>query len=190
MRYDTIMNHRSLVFVDIETTGTSPRNSRILEIGAIKVENLEVTDTFNTLLNIDDTIPQFITNLTGITNEMIVSSPYFVDIAETFSNFVNDAIFIAHNVGFDYNFLQMEYRQIGQQFNMDKICTVKLSRNVYPNQQRHNLDTIIKTHGFNVNSRHRALDDAQVLVDLFQKIYANYGIKTFAILDKVLSRSR
>lgn len=184
------MNHRPLVFIDLETTGASTRDSRILEIGAIRVEKLKVVETFSTLIKVDDPISPFITNLTGIDENMIKSSPRFADIADQLRKFMHEAIFVAHNVGFDYSFMQLEYRNLNQKFSMDKLCTVRLSRAFYPKQHRHNLDTIIATHGFTVNNRHRALDDAQVLVDFFNKIIAENGIQTFAGMDKLVRYAR
>ncbi len=184
------MTHRPLVFIDIETTGASARDSRVLEIGAIKMQDLKVVDTFSTLIKVDQVIPPFITNLTGINDTMVRDAPEFHEIAEALRSFMTDAVFVAHNVNFDYQFIQMEYRRLGQKFSMDKVCTVRLSRRIYPEQRRHNLDTIIQTHGFRVSNRHRALDDAQVLVDLFNKIYDSHGLATFTSIDKLLSRAR
>jgi DNA polymerase-3 subunit epsilon len=184
------MNHRPLIFIDLETTGASTRDSRVLEIGAIRVENLQVVDSYSTLLRVPRPIPPFITNLTGIDDSMTKDAPSFADIADTLRDFMYGGIFVAHNVGFDYSFMQLEYRSLGQKFSMDKLCTVRLSRAFYPEQRRHNLDTIISTHGFVVNSRHRALDDAQVLVDFFNKIIANHDLQTFAKMDKLIRYAR
>jgi len=184
------MNHRPLVFIDLETTGASTRDSRILEIGAIRVEKLKVVATYSSLVNANQHIPPFITNLTGIDDSMIADAPTFASIADELKNFLNGAIFVAHNVGFDYSFMQLEYRTINQKFSMDKLCTVRLSRSFYPDQSRHNLDTIIRTHGFNVSNRHRALDDAQVLVDFFNKLIAENGMRTFTKMDSLIRYAR
>lgn len=184
------MNHRPLIFIDLETTGASTRNSRVLEIGAIRVENLKIVDRYSTLLSIEQPIPTFITTLTGIDDSMMHGAPSFLDIADKLRDFMHDGIFVAHNVGFDYSFMQLEYRLLGQKFGMDKLCTVRLSRVFYPEQRRHNLDTIISTHGFSVQSRHRALDDAQVLVDFFNKIVTTNGLRTFAKMDKLIRNAR
>lgn len=184
------MNHRPLVFIDLETTGASTRDSRVLEIGAIRVEKLKVVDTFSSLIKVDEPIPPFITGLTGIDTTMTKNSPRFADIADRLRAFMDGAIFVAHNVCFDYSFMQLEYRNLNQKFSMDKLCTVRLSRSFYPGQRRHNLDTIITTHGFKVDNRHRALDDAQVLVDFFNKIIDENGIQTFAVMNKLVRYAR
>jgi len=184
------MNHRPLVFLDIETTGTSPHNSRVLEIGALRVENGKTVASYSQLLSPETPIPSFITSLTGITTAMTVNSPIFGSIASELEEFLRGAIFVAHNVAFDYNFIKTEFQNIGRSFNMDRLCTVRLSRALYPSQQRHNLDTIISTHGFTVSSRHRALDDAQVLVDFFHKSVDTHGLAVFASMDKITKFAR
>ena len=183
------MKHRPFVFLDIETTGTSPYNSRVLEIGALRVENGEVVAKYEQLLSPPGIIPSFITNLTGITNQMTAGSPLFASIADELDEFLQGALFIAHNVGFDYGFIKAEYQLLGKKFDMDRLCTVRLSRALYPEQRRHNLDTLIQTHGFVVPSRHRALDDAQVLVDFFNKSLDTHGLRVFSAMDKLIKRA-
>jgi len=102
-----------VVFVDIETTGGSYRNSRILEVAAIRYENGQVTDEFSTLIDPEAYIPASITSLTGIRAQDIVDAPVFADIAERFSEIMNGAVFIAHNVRFDYSFIKNEFAMIG-----------------------------------------------------------------------------
>jgi DNA polymerase-3 subunit epsilon len=184
------MQHRPLVFLDIETTGGSHLNSRVLEIGALRVENGHVVATMNRLIDPQESVPTFITGLTGISNEMIVGAPTFSEVVDELHGLLDGAIFIAHNVAFDYNFIKMEYRNIQRPFNMDRLCTVRLSRSLYPAQRRHNLDTLIAAHGFTVSSRHRALDDAQVLFDFYQKSIAEHGLKAHAAMSKILTKAR
>lgn len=184
------MNHRPLVFLDIETTGAAPHNSRVLEIGALRVENGKTIASYSQLLSPETPIPPFITNLTGITGAMTANSPIFGSIANELEEFLRGAIFVAHNVAFDYNFIKAEFKKIDRTFNMDRLCTVRLSRALYPTQQRHNLDTLIATHGFMVSSRHRALDDAQVLVDFFHKSLNTHGLAVYAAMDKLTKYAR
>ena len=184
------MIQRPLVFIDIETTGGSHMNSRVLEIGAIRVENKKVVKTISTLVHPQESVPHFITGLTGIDNQMIIGAPTFDKIADELQSILEDAIFVAHNVSFDYNFIKMEFRKLGIQFNMDRLCTVRLSRALYPNQRRHNLDTVIATHGFVVENRHRAQDDAKVLFQFYNKILEEHDLKAIAAMDKVLTSAR
>src|SRR5882757_4236946 len=163
------MTHKPFVFLDIETTGGSPLSSRITEIGAVRVEDDKVVGTFNELVNPEQHVPSFITKMTGISDDMLWDAPLFRGIADDLELFLDGAIFVAHNVNFDYSFIKAAYGEIGARFNMDRLCTARLSRRLYPDQPRHNLDTIIERHGFVVKDRHRALDDAKVLFDFYQK---------------------
>jgi DNA polymerase-3 subunit epsilon len=128
------MNHRPFVFLDIETTGGSPLSARITEIGAVRVENNQITRTFNKLINPEQNVPGYITRLTGIDDSMLWDAPLFKSIADELDMLLNGAIFIAHNVSFDYSFIQAEYQRVGSPFAMDRLCTVRLSRHLYPDQ--------------------------------------------------------
>jgi DNA polymerase-3 subunit epsilon len=183
------MPSKPLVFLDIETTGASAQNSRVIEIGAIRVENGQISDTFNHLVSPGTFVPSFITGLTGIDDTMLDGKPTFSEIAESLKEFLAGSIFVAHNVGFDYSFIKMEYRLLREVFDMDHLCTVRLSRALYPEQRRHNLDTIIQAHGFNVDSRHRALDDAKVLYEFYMKALAEHGEKTHIAMQRILKKS-
>ncbi|MEI6481215.1 MAG: 3'-5' exonuclease [Candidatus Saccharibacteria bacterium] len=183
------MSDQPLVFLDIETTGASAQSSRVIEIGAVRVESGKITDTFNQLISPGTYIPSFITGLTGIDDRMLEGKPMFSDIARKLQDFLQGSIFVAHNVAFDYSFLKMEYRLLSEAFAMDRLCTVRLSRALYPEQRRHNLDTIIATHGFTVNSRHRALDDAKVLYEFYLKALSEHGENTHVAMQRILKKS-
>jgi DNA polymerase-3 subunit epsilon len=103
--------------------------------------------------------------------------------------FLRDAIFVAHNVSFDYSFIKAEFAGIGSSFNMDRFCTARLSRRLYPEQARHNLDTVIQAHGIAVKNRHRALDDASVLHEFYKKALDEHGLRLFAEIDKIMVRT-
>lgn len=173
MRYDSPM-----VFVDLETTGASANSSRILEIGLHRVENLKLVKSYETLVNPEEFIPSFITQLTGIQDDHVTWSPTFKEISSELRQLLSGATFVAHNVGFDYSFLYKEFKNCGITFNPQKLCTVKLSRSLYPQFRRHNLDSLIARHGFSINSRHRASDDALVLWKFYQKILRTFDIAT------------
>ena len=165
-----MLNEKNFTIVDVETTGGSPFFSRVIEVGLLRVENGEVVEEFQTLLNPGTPIPEFITGITGITDRDVANSPTFADIAEDLLRKFQDAVFVAHNASFDYGFINEEFRRIGYTFNVDRMCTVKLSRAVYKEHKRHNLTTIIERHGFVCENRHRAFDDAKVLWDFMQLV--------------------
>ena len=185
------VKHRPLVFLDIETTGLSAREGRITEIGALRVENHKVTATFKQLINPEVAIPPFITRLTGITNEMLWESPTFRTIADELDVFLDGALFVAHNVGFDYSFIKAEFEKVGNKnFAMDRACTAKLSRRLYPEHRSHALDRIIERMNLDVVNRHRAYDDAEVLWKFFQAEYAKRDLELFLHVNKLTTYAR
>lgn len=185
------MTHRPLVFLDIETTGGSPYDSRITEIGALRVEDGKVVATYNQLLDPGQPIPPFIVRLTGITDDMVVGQPAFGAVAKDLKRFLDGSVFVAHNVNFDYSFIKESYRRLGvaTDFNFDRFCTARLSRQLYPQQARHNLDTIIAAHGIDVVDRHRALDDARVLHEFYQKALDEHGLRVYAAINRIMTRT-
>ena len=133
------MFREPVVFVDIETTGGSYRNSRVLEVAAIRVENGQITREFHSMVDPETYIPETITRITGITAADIVDAPRFEGIADELRDIIDGAIFIAHNVRFDYSFLKAEFALAGMQFTPKLLCTVRLSRALYPHHQGHSL---------------------------------------------------
>ncbi|HWT55890.1 MAG TPA: 3'-5' exonuclease [Candidatus Microsaccharimonas sp.] len=185
------MQHRPLVFLDIETTGMSPTTGgRITEIGALRVENGKVVGTFSQLINPEQHVPSFISKMTGISDDMLWEAPLFKSIAADLELFLDDAIFIAHNVNFDYSFIKAAFVEMGSKFTMDRLCTARLSRRLYPDQPRHNLDTIIARHGFVVADRHRAFDDAKVLWEFWQRALEDHGLEAYRAMDHLLVKTR
>lgn len=173
-----------VVFVDIETTGGSPKNSRVLEVAAIRVEGGKVVDTFCTLLNPEMPVPYYITRLTGIGEADIVGAPVFADIADRLREICQGAVFVAHFARFDYSFISAEYRALGQEFSPSMLCTVKLSRALYPSAQGHSLEKLLERHSIQVSARHRAYDDALALWSFCQIAYAAHGQDAFAAATK------
>ena len=147
------------VIVDIETTGGNVTHDRITEIAIIEVSSEGVKE-WSTLINPRLRIPENIQNLTGITNEMVGSAPYFEQVAKEIVLRLQDKLFIAHNVRFDYGFIRNEFSRLAYPFKAKLMCTVKLSRNLYAEHKGHSLEKIITRHKINVTNRHRALDDA------------------------------
>ena len=152
--------------VDIETTGGTKGNHRITEIGAVKVVAGEVVDRWQSLVNPQRHISSFITNLTGITNEMVQDAPLFSDIAESLRVFLEGSIFVAHNVNFDYGFIKEEFARLEQSFSMPKLCTVKEMKRHYPGYESYGLGKICKEFDISLESHHRAMCDAEAAAQL------------------------
>ena len=168
--------HQPLVFVDLETTGAVATGDRITEIGIVEVSDAGVSE-WSTLVNPQTRISDFIERLTGISNAMVADAPTFVTIAEEVLERLRGRLFIAHNARFDYGFLKNEFKRAGCDFRATVLCTVKLSRRLYPGHARHNLDALIERHGLKVSDRHRALGDARLLWQFWQKTVADLGEK-------------
>ncbi|MEO1201437.1 MAG: exonuclease domain-containing protein [Pseudomonadota bacterium] len=154
------------VVVDVETTGGKGANHRVTEIGAVKVQGGQVIDRFSTLLNPQRTIPPGITRLTGISEAMVRSAPYFVDIADDFEAFMGDAIFVAHNVEFDYRFISAEFKRLGRSFRHAKLCTCASMRKLYPGHRSYSLNALCAAYDIPLKNHHRALCDAEAAAEL------------------------
>jgi len=157
-----------LVFVDLETTGTSPKHHRVIEVGILRVEAGKVVAEYRQLVNPGEPVPPFITSLTGISSAMLVDAPTFDEVALEVAELLEGGLFIAHSARFDYGFLNEEFRRLKIAFSYPYLCTAKLSRSLFPQYRRHNLDSIIERFDLDAGDRHRALDDARVLWQLLQ----------------------
>jgi DNA polymerase-3 subunit epsilon len=173
------MQGEPLVFVDVETTGGMAQSSRILEIGALRVENGVVVNYLNQVIDPEEPVPRWITELTGIEQAETAGKPTFADVVPQLAQLFQGAVFIAHNVSFDYSFFTEEFRRVGQNFDMHKLCTVRLSRALYPSERSHRLDAVIARHGYQVAKRHRAYDDAEVLHKFYHENLAQFGADHF-----------
>lgn len=158
--------------MDVETTGGQAQTDRITEIAAIRVENGEIVSEIVTLLDPQHYIPAYITQLTGISSQDVEGKPLFSDIASNLSALFENATMVAHNVRFDYSFLKAEFKRAGVAFRPKMLCTVKLSRRLYPEQRRHRLSDLIAVHGLTFKERHRAYDDAHAMWQFWQKVHA------------------
>ncbi|HRH55543.1 MAG TPA: exonuclease domain-containing protein [Candidatus Paceibacterota bacterium] len=152
-------------FVDVETTGTSARYGQIIEIGIIRVEDGFITDTYQTLLKPAGPLPPVITSITGIQDKDLEDAPVFESVSGRIQELLEGAIFVAHNAAFDYSFVKQEFSRLGIRWNAKSLCTVKVSRHLFPAFDRHNLDALIARHGLSMENRHRAYDDAYALVE-------------------------
>lgn len=183
------MNFDKLVFLDLETTGTNPVADRITEIGLVEVDASGKAVHWSSLVNPEVPIPSFIQGLTGISNAMVKDAPTFAELAPALHDRLQGALFIAHNARFDYGFLRNAFSEAGLPFKADVLCTVKLSRALYPGERKHNLDSLIERHALKADARHRALADADLLWQLWQKLKATLPAETLgAALQSLLQR--
>jgi DNA polymerase III subunit epsilon len=159
-----------LAFVDLETTGGNPLVDRVTEVGVILINEVGVRE-WSQLLYPQTRIPAFIERLTGITNEMVLDAPRFKDIAQELNSLLEGYLFIAHNARFDYGFLKNEFKRLDIVFRPNILCSVKLSRALFPEHKHHNLDALITRHQLTVSDRHRALGDAQLIYQFWQDIH-------------------
>lgn len=152
-----------VVFLDVETTGAHPAYDRVTEVGLIEVDRGRLLGEWSTLVNPGESIPPAIQALTGITNEMVALAPSFAEIARELHARLEGKLLVAHNARFDYGFLRNEFKRAGLRYASRVLCTVKLSRRLYPREARHNLDALMARHGVACDGRHRALGDARAL---------------------------
>ena len=151
--------------IDVETTGQS---NRMTEISIFKYDGHTVIDEFTSLINPESFIPQHITALTGIDNQLVANAPRFEEVAQDILNITADTIFVAHNVNFDYNVINGEFQRIGLEFTRKKLCTVRLSRRLLPGHRSYSLGKLCKALDINLVDRHRARGDAEATVILFE----------------------
>ena len=168
--------------VDIETTGNGYKGQKITEISIFLFDGQKVIDEFTSLVNPEQRIPPFITNLTGITEAMVSTAPKFYEIAKKIVEITKDAIFVAHNVNFDYNIVRDEFKSLGFDYKRKKLCTVRLSRKIIPGLSSYSLGNICTAEGIEIAERHRAKGDAEATVELFRRLLKrdhNFTINSF-----------
>ena len=165
------MLDRPLVFLDLETTGATAHVDRITEIGLVEVDRGNYVGEWSSLVNPQRRIPPPIQALTGINDAMVADAPTFEQLAPSLYRRLADKVLVAHNARFDYGFLRNEFRRLGYDYAPKVLCTVKLSRRLFPHERRHNLDSLIERHNLSCETRHRALADARVLWDFTQHIH-------------------
>ena len=162
-------------FLDLETTGIDPISERIVEVGLVKVRNNEIIEEYSQLVNPKQPMSAYVTQLTGIKPVELLSAPTFDEIADELEALLADSLLVAHNVRFDYSFLEAEYSRLVKPFDYPYLCSVKLSRYLYPEHVRHGLDAIMNRFDIACSDRHRAFDDAKVIHEFFQKSQEKLG---------------
>ncbi len=180
---------RPLAFVDLETTGATATTDRITEIGIVTVDADGRVEEWQQLVNPETRIPPFIEQLTGISDALVAGAPPFAEIANEVLSRLEGRLFIAHNARFDYGFLQNAFKRLGLPFRAPMLCTVKLSRTLFPEHKRHNLDSLAERHGLLVDGRHRALADARLIHQFWQRIHEFPGpAAVAAAIDRIEPR--
>lgn len=160
---------KKFAIVDIETTGSWSASTGITEIAILVHDTKQVVDSFHSLLNPGSPILPFVSRMTGITNEMVADAPAFHEVANQVWNITDGCVFVAHSVNFDYSYIRRSFKSLGADFRRNKLCTVRLSRKLFPGYRSYSLGSICADLGIPFEDRHRALGDAKATVRLFEK---------------------
>ncbi|MCB1916902.1 MAG: ethanolamine utilization protein [Rhodocyclaceae bacterium] len=164
----------ALAIIDVETTGARPLDDRITEVAVVRIEHGRQVARWSSLVDPGVPIPAQIRHITGISDAMVAAAPGFAALADELRRLLADAVFVAHNARFDYAFVRNAFRRCGEPFEADVLCTVKLSRTLYPQFRRHGLDALIDRHGLACAARHRALGDVDALAEFLQRVEADF----------------
>ncbi|MEL7159768.1 MAG: exonuclease domain-containing protein, partial [Bacteroidota bacterium] len=160
--------NKEYAIIDVETTGGRASRHRVTEIGIVIFDGEKVLETYQTLVNPEMRIPAGITELTGITMEMVADAPKFHEVARRVVELTQDRIFVAHNSRFDYDFIREEYRRLGYTFSRKQLCTVRLTRKTYPGLPSYSLGNLTRHFGIKLDNHHRALADAEATTELLK----------------------
>ena len=184
-----LLKELDFVVVDLEATGAKMPPNRVIELGAYRICKGRIVDKFLTLVNPEIPIPRFVISLTGITNEMVKSAPLFADVAPRWLDFVSDAVLIAHNAPFDTSFLNHEISRVypGHRMVNSHLCTVRLSRRVFPGLNNYRLDTVADHFSIPISHRHRAGSDALATAEVFLHLlsrFEDHGVMDLAAARK------
>ncbi|HQU82988.1 MAG TPA: exonuclease domain-containing protein [Pyrinomonadaceae bacterium] len=178
------------VVFDLETTGAKCPPCRVTEIGAYRVKNGAIVDEFQTLINPEMPIPSFISQLTGISNEMVKNAPKFREIVLDFLDFIGDSVLVAHNASFDMRFLNHEIGIVYDKYRLANphLCTVQLSRKLLPDIENHRLNTVAEHFRIALINHHRAAEDARatahIFINLLEDLH-NRGVHDYASAKKL-----
>ncbi|WP_416198002.1 MAG: PolC-type DNA polymerase III [Sporanaerobacter sp.] len=181
------------VVFDIETTGFSPINDKITEIGAVKIKNGEIVDRYNQLINPEVSIPEKIVDLTGITDELVRDKPTIDNILPDFNNFIGDSVLVAHNASFDVGFIRQNLSKLGMDIENPILDTLELTRSLFPELKSHKLNIVAKHLNISLENHHRAVDDAEATAQIFLKcknILLEKGIKKLDEINTKLANNK
>jgi DNA polymerase-3 subunit epsilon len=165
----------ALACVDLETTGGTSAHDRIIEVGIVLLDGGRVVEEWSSLVDPGRCIPSSIAQFTGIDDRLVAGAPRFEDLHREIRRRLDGRLFIAHNARFDHGFLRSEFRRLDERFAPPMLCTVRLSRRLFPGERGHGLDALIERHGLRCDARHRALGDARVLPALLEAFAARVG---------------
>jgi DNA polymerase-3 subunit epsilon len=177
-----------VAFVDVETTGGAHDVHRVIDVAVVGVTGGHVDFEWHTLVNPGVHVPSGITALTGIDDDLLLDAPRFEDVADELLRRLDGRVFVAHNARFDYGFIRRELARAGHDWRSPSLCTVRLSRRLYPELERHNLDSVIDFHGLDVGTRHRALPDAQALLKFWSVLRESFAPSELQAALEVLLR--
>ena len=173
------------VVFDLETTGFSPETNRIIEIGAVKVQQGKIIDKFSTFVNPEVPIPFRIEQLTSINDSMVIDAPVIADILPEFMKFCEGCVMVAHNADFDMSFIKKNCQRLGMECAPTIVDTVAMARVLLPNLNRFKLDTVAKALGVSLDNHHRAVDDAGCTAEIFVKFIEMLKERGLSTLDEV-----
>ena len=182
------MYEQPLAIVDVETTGSDPATDRVTEIAVLEVNKFVLNERWSTLVNPGAPVPGAIQALTGITQDMVDAAPRFSDLAAELYERLAGRVFVAHNARFDYGFLRREFERTGYRYVAKTLCTVRLSRRLYPGEGGHDLDSLIERHGLECEARHRALPDAAALWQFLRLALEEHGDEVFGVAARQVAR--
>ncbi|MEJ6685680.1 MAG: exonuclease domain-containing protein [Crocinitomicaceae bacterium] len=177
----------NFVIVDVETTGGSPKSSKITEIAMYKYDGIQIIDEYTSLVNPEIEIPEFIVRLTGITNDLVKNAPKFYEIAKTVIEFCEETTFVAHNVSFDYGMFRSEFKTLGYDFRKPHLCTVQAARQIIPGHDSYSLGKLSRSIGIEIKNRHRAGGDAFATTKLFDLLYQKNKNKLHSFIKEELN---
>ncbi len=185
-----ILLESTFVSIDVEATGVDPSKSEIIEIACVRVEGGVITERFSSLVYPGYPLPQRITDLTGITNAMLVGKPKMEEVLPKFLKFVGDSVIVAHRVEKDIAFIDKYYRQLyGKRFRHPHICTLNLAKNILPDLRKYSLKDLADYFGIEYKRIHRAMDDAQitalVFLELLKLLWHRLGIGDYLGIKKL-----
>ncbi|MBT4709705.1 MAG: 3'-5' exonuclease [Flavobacteriaceae bacterium] len=172
--------------LDLETTGGKFNEEGITEIAIYKFDGINIVDQFISLLNPEISIQPYVKQLTGINNKMLLKAPKFYQVYKRVLEITDNTILVAHNASFDYRMLKVEFNRLGYQFNIPQLCTVKLSKKLFPDKDSYKLGKLVKSLGISISNRHRAAGDAMATVELFKLLLKKD--KNNEILNKILKQ--
>jgi len=180
----------TFVVIDLETTGFNPERAEVIDIAAVRVEGGIITDRFSSLVYPGFFIPDRIKELTGITNAMLIGQPRIEEVFPQFLKFIGDSILVGHFIEQDIRFLDKYYRRLyGKRFKRPTLCTLKLSRKLFPELKKYSLESLSDFFGYETNGIHRALKDAELTAHIFLRIlnelWNRYGIGDYFSIKKL-----